>query len=83
MDIISFFLLPPQITQVLNSTPRQVSRVRNPTLVGSNSRLFACRDTPQRLGLAAADIECQKGPEFRGVFRGGEGRGLWKLLGGS
>jgi hypothetical protein len=37
-----FFLLPPQVTPgILNSSPRQVSRVENPNLVGLVSRPFA------------------------------------------
>jgi hypothetical protein len=59
-----FFLLPPQTTQgTLNSTPRQAIRVKSSTLEGSNSRPFAWRNTLQRLGLAAADIEFPKGYE--------------------
>jgi hypothetical protein len=61
-----FFLLPPQVTpEPLDSTPRQVSRAKNSKLVRSNSRRFAGRDTPQRLGLAA-DMESPKGPEVTG-----------------
>jgi hypothetical protein len=64
MDII-FFLLPPQITLgTLDSTPRQVSRVKSSTLVVSNSRPLA-KHAP---ALGAAALETPKGAEVSVVF---------------
>jgi hypothetical protein len=50
--------------RALNSTIRQVNREK--CRIWRDRTLDLYRDTPQRLGLAAADIESPEGPEVSG-----------------